>query len=500
MFNRYLFWSLALLVGVLTAQAARADVAATRETLSRLGEAVEATTLSNGLRVVLYRRGVAPVFAGAVVVRVGGSDEQPGYTGIAHMLEHMAFKGTSRIGTRDHAREKKLLAELEELILTQDPEGQVAPRVRERWDEIHAELEKLWINEEFTRLYDERGASEMNATTDSELTRYFTNMPRVAFEFWCRLESERILDPVMRQFYQERDVVMEERRMRSDDSPEGKLYERLLGMTFLEHPYQNPVIGYARDIRRLTAQATREFHRTFYVPGNIAIAIVGDVDPVRDLPILERYFGRIPVGPMPERPLAVEPPQEGERVVTIKNRASPQLMISYRKMNYPHPDDAPVSVMLEMLAGSSISPLYRELVKKRQLAASLGYDEAPGTAYPNLAIFVASVKAPHTNDELLAAFDDVVNDFISQPIDPGLLEVAKRAIAVEYLEHLRSNMSLALDFASSTVLYNNWAALLDWYDEAMRVTPADIARVARLYLRRENRVVARLERSSGADS
>jgi len=174
-------------------------------------------------------------------------------------------------------------------------------------------------------------------------------------------------------------------------------------------------------------------------------------------------------------------------------------MISYRKMNYPHPDDAPVSVMLEMLAGGSISPLYQELVKKRRLAASLGYDEAPGTAYPNLAIFVAAVKSPHTNDELLAEFDRVIEEFRSTPIDAELLAVAKRAIAVEYLEHFRSNMSLALDFISSTLLYDNWRALLDWYDEAMRVTPDDISRVAKLYLRPENRVVARLERLAAGE-
>jgi predicted Zn-dependent peptidase len=128
------------------------------------------------------------------------------------------------------------------------------------------------------------------------------------------------------------------------------------------------------------------------------------------------------------------------------------------------------------------------------LAATLGYDEAPGTAYPNLAIFVATVKSPHTNDELLAAFDRVIEEFRSGPVDRELLEVAKRAIAVEYLQHFRSNMSLALDFISSTLLYDNWRALFDWYDEAMRVTPEDISRVAKLYLRTDNRVVARLER------
>jgi len=477
-----------------SAQSASADVSETRATLARLAESVHTATLSNGVRVVMYRRGVAPVFAGAVGVRVGGSDEKPGHTGIAHMLEHMAFKGTTKIGTSDFRREKRLLDELEEIAQIQRPDGSLPDDRKKRWDEIHAELEQIWVSEEFTRRYEENGAAGMNATTDSELTRYFTDMPRVAFEFWCRMEAARILDPVMRQFYRERDVVLEERRMRSEDSPEGKLYEKLLGISFLNHPYQYPVIGYENDIRSLTASEVREFHRRFYVPGNIAVSVVGDVDPVRDLPMLERYFGRIPVGPMPSRPTAVEPPQEGQREVVIENKASPQIYISYRKMQYPHPDDAPVSILLEMLAGSSVSPLYQELVKKRQVAASIAYDEAPGNAYPNLAIFSIMTRAPHSNGEVIEAFDRTLARFIARPIDSAALEIAKRAVAVEYLEHVRSNMSLAIDFVSSTLLYDNWRAMIDWYDQAMRVTGEDIARVAKTYFVPSNRVIARLER------
>lgn len=501
---RLFFLFAAALWGVLTslffASSAAADVGETRATLARLADNVHVATLSNGIRIVLYRRGVAPVFAGAVGVRVGGSDEKPGHTGIAHMLEHMAFKGTTSIGTSDFPREKRLLDELEELVRFQRPDGSLPEEQKKRWDAIHAELERIWVPEEFTRRYEERGAAGMNATTGAELTRYFTDMPRVAFEFWCRMESARILDPVMRQFYRERDVVLEERRMRSEDSPEGKLYEKLLGISFLNHPYQYPVIGYENDIRSLTASEVREFHRRFYVPGNIAVSVVGDVDPARDLPMLERYFGRIPRGPLPTRPTAVEPPQEGQREVVIENKASPQMYISYRKMQYPHPDDAPVSILLEMLAGSSVSPLYQELVKKRQVAAAIGYDEAPGNAYPNLAIFSITTRAPHSNAEVLDAFDRVLARFVAHPIDPEALEIAKRAVAVEYLEHMRSNMSLAIDFVSSTLLYDNWRAMIDWYDQAMQVTADDIARVAKTYFVPSNRVVARLERKGkGSD-
>ena len=495
---RYFVYVLcALTAGFGVPTSARADVEETRRTLEALAERVTVHRLDNGLRVILYRRGYAPVFAGAVGVRVGGSDETPGQTGISHLLEHMAFKGTSTIGTKDYPRERRLLAELEKMVEQAGADGALPEELRARWGAVQQELEQVWVTEQFTREYENRGASGMNATTDTELTRYFVNLPRSAFEFWALMESERILDPVMRQFYQERDVVMEERRMRYEDRPEGKLYERLLGAAFLVHPYQNPVIGYDFDIRRLTATEVDEFRRRYYVPGNIAVSVVGDVDPARDLPILERYFGRIPTAPVPKRPSIVEPVQEGEREFRLESNSSPELFIAYRKPQYPHPDDPAISVFLQLVAGSRISPLYTELVKRRQLAADIGHTEVPGSAYPNLALFTATVKSPHTNDQLIEAFDEVLDRFCTRPVSESELEIAKRAIAVEHLEHIRSNMSLALDFVSSELLYNDWKAFLDWYNKVMLVTAADVQRVGQSWFNRSGRTVARLETKRG---
>jgi len=333
----------------------------------------------------------------------------------------------------------------------------------------------------------------MNATTDTELTRYFVELPRTAFEFWCAIESDRLLNPVMRQFYKERDIVMEERRMRVDDDPQGKLYELLLGMAYRQHPYRNPVIEYSDDIKRLTAAQTDAFRRKYYVPGNMVVSIVGDVDVEKDLPVIERYFGKIPPGGQVPRPRVVEPKQEGERRFTLEDKASQHLAIVYRKPNYPDPDDPPLTLLAQILAGSKISPLYTELVKRSQKVVDISYGEDPGSAYPNLLSFSLVPRSPHTNEEVLAAFDGVIKKFLRTKVTEETLTIAKRSMAVDYLGHMKSNSSLALDFASSELFYGSWRALIEWYEKAMIVTTDDIMRVGAKYLAQNNRTIGMIE-------
>ena len=484
-----------ILVAILLvcAESAAAQSQDSTSALSEMAGKVNTYTLKNGLRVILYDRGDAPVFAGAVVVRVGGTDEAIGETGISHLFEHMAFKGSDAVGTTDYRRERKLLERLEEIAARSKAGESLTPDEKKEWDEIHEELRSIWISDDFTRRYDQRGATGQNATTDSEFTKYFVNLPRSAFEFWCEMEADRLIKPVMRQFYQERDVVLEERRMRFEDDPGGKLYELLLGVAYQRHPYRAPVIGYERDIRSITATKLEAFRRRFYVPSNIVVSIVGRVDPEKDLPVIERYFGQLPAGPAVSHEALAEGPQEGERKVVITMQASPELIVAYRKPNYPDPDDAPISVMAEILAGSKVSPLYTELVKRRQVAASIGNDEGPGITYPNLLMFSATVKAPHSTDQVLSAFDSVINRFRRTGATAEQLEVAKRSIGMSYLGHLQSNQSLALDFATSELAYGTWRASVDWYDAMSKVSLADIHRVAQKYLVPESRTIATIE-------
>jgi len=463
--------------------------------LAVMASKVHVVTLENGVRVVLYNRGSAPVFAGAVVVRVGGSDEQPGQTGISHLFEHMAFKGTRTIGTKDYAREVQLLERLEQLAARSGAGQNFTAEQRAEWEALHKELRSVWVQEDFSRRYEQEGAVGQNATTDKEFTKYFVNLPRSAFEFWCKMEADRLSNPVLRQFYQERDVVQEERRMRSEDDPGGKLYELLLGTAYLRHAYRDPVIGYERDIRGLTARQLEAFRKRYYVPSNMVVALVGRVDPEADIKVVEEYFGAIPPAAPVQRSIMEEGSQEGQRRSDIAMAASPEVLVAYRKPNYPHPDDPPISVMAEILAGGRTSPLYTELVKRKQIAASIANDEGPGVAHPNLLMFAGSVKAPHSPDTFINAFDVVINRFRRSGATQEQLEIAKRSIGVEYLGHLRSNQSLALDFATSQLAYGTWKASVEWYDKMLQVSIGDIQRVARQYLVPTQRTIGTIERS-----
>lgn len=463
--------------------------------LREMVQKVQTYTLSNGIKVIFYKRGEAPVFAGAVVVRVGGSDEIAGQTGISHLFEHMAFKGSSSIGTKDYAKERKLLDRLEQIAAASNAAQKLSPDQKKEWDEIHNQLRELWVADDFTVRYEKRGAVGQNATTDKEFTKYFVSLPRSAFEFWCQMEADRLIDPVMRQFYQERDVVLEERRMRYEDDPGGKLYEQLLGVAYQRHPYRMPVIGYEADIRSITASQLESFRKRYYIPSNMVISLVGRVEPEKDIKILERYFGELPQGGEIEREIVEEGPQEGQRRADISMKASPEVIVAYRKPNYPHPDDPPISVMAEILSGGRTSPLYTDLVKRKQIAASIGHDEGPGVAYPNLLMFIGTVKAPHAPDAFINAFDSVINRFRRNGPTAEQLEIAKRSIGMEYLAHLSSNQSLALDFATSQLAYGTWQASVEWYDKMMRVSLDDVRRVTAQYMVPSQRTIATIERS-----
>ena len=487
--------ALAAFLGCAIAMSSTVQGESSSSLLNEMAQKVKTYTLSNGIKVIFYRRGEAPIFAGAVVVRVGGSDETIGQTGISHLFEHMAFKGTRTIGTKDYAAEKRLLERLENLADASESAQKFTPEQQKEWDEIHEKLRQLWISDDFTARYEKQGAVGQNATTDKEFTKYFVNMPRSAFEFWCKLESDRLISPVMRQFYQERDVVLEERRMRYEDDPGGKLYELLLGTAYQRHPYRSPVIGYERDLRRITARQLEAFRKQYYIPQNIVISLVGRVDPETDIKVVEEYFGGVATGSDIKRDIPEEGSQEGQRRVELSTQASPEVVIAYRKPNYPNPDDPPISVMAEILAGGRTSPMYVELVKRKQLVASVSQEEGPGVVYPNLLMFGMSVKSPHSTSAVVDAFDSVLHRFIKSGATAEQLDIAKRAIGMEYLGHLSSNQSLALDFATSQLAYGTWKASIEWYDLMMKVTVDDIKRVAEKYLVADQRTIATIERA-----
>jgi predicted Zn-dependent peptidase len=468
------------------------------EVLHDLADGVTRMTLSNGLRVVMYRRNNAPVFAGQTWVKVGGVDEVPGKTGAAHLLEHMAFKGTDKIGTRDYAKEKGLLDRLDVLMKARS-EGRSSDQDLQELRSIYSQLSEVWVDNEFSRIYQRRGEVGLNAATAKDYTMYQIELPTVAFELWCWMESERVLHPVFRQFYKEREVVREERRMRTDDDPGGRLYEAMLATAYWNHPYRLPTIGWSSDIKNLNADDTRALQRTYYRPDNMVLSLVGDLDPVKVKPLLEKYFGRLPKATteLPEV-TALEESQDGPRDVVVRFDAEPSLLMAYHKPVYPNSDDLYFSILHTLLAGGRSSIFFRELVLEKQLAVNIGTSEAPGELYPSVFYISATPRRGVSTLQLRDAIQGILDRVSKEGFPDDDFVSAKKRVKVGFLASLDSNDELAETLGHAELLWNDWRAVLKMYDIVNQATKEDVQSLIAKYLTVENRTFARIEKKEGA--
>ena len=287
-------------------------------------------TLKNGWTFLLVERPVAPVFSFMTRVNVGAAQEGAGETGLAHMFEHMAFKGTPRLGTKDYQAEKEALVALEEAYQAYQQEklsrNADLEKVKSLFDTFKLRQKaasQYVIKNEFGDIIEREGGVALNAFTGADVTGYFYSLPANKVELFAYLESERFLHPVFREFYEERDVVMEERRLRTESQPFGRLLEQFVSTAFMAHPYHHPVIGYASDIQSYTMTDAKAFYEAQYVPSNMVTAIVGDIQTKQVIPLLEKYFGRIPPGPPPPPIRTVEPKSITEKTVILQDPSQP---------------------------------------------------------------------------------------------------------------------------------------------------------------------------------
>lgn len=479
-----------------------------------LAERVIEHKLANGLTVLMVERHQAPIVSINLTFGVGGINEHNGITGVAHLYEHMAFKGTQTIGTRDYKREQPLLEELERLQAAitqvreqlratgQDESGSAElKRLRQAFQEVQARAGELVVGNELALLYQRHGAVGLNASTGKDLTRYVVSLPANRLPLWAAVESDRMQRPVMREFYKERAVVLEERRLRTEDNPNGLLYEAFAAAAFQAHPYRLPTVGWASDIASLTPTATERFFRTYYGPANAVIAIVGDINPPEVIALIERTFGKIPATVPPPRIATVEPPQRGERRVEVEFDAEPLLLIGYHKPPIGHPDDFVFDVIDSVLTEGQTSRLYSRLVREKRLAASVSTDPSfPGARDPNLFVINATPLAPHTTRELEDAIDEELERLKTEPVSPQELEKVLNTLDADLLRSLRSNSGLASQLAYFQTVAKDWRYILTSRERIAAVTPADIQRVAAQYFVRSNRTVATLVRPAAAAS
>ena len=528
-----------------------------------LEEKVKEFTLKNGMKFLVVERSEAPVALCAVAFNVGAANEWPNVTGISHMLEHMMFKGTEMVGTKDYEKEipyiEKTDALGEKTIKLRKEIGEwrfnrfhaFSTQMLESFDkeekervgankyeqnkllvekirgmaklpdslttvqyliedqgvnylEKYLEYQLAWgdiaklldeqrqyiVKDELWAAYMNNGSRFLNAFTSNDATVYFEYLPANRLELFMDLESDRMESPIFREFWSERDVIMEERRLGEND-PDEVLGEAFYSVAFTASPYKWPVVGWMSDLQTIDRKELENYHRIFYAPNNAVAVVIGDVTLGQVEKLAEKYFGPIPSQPAPPSIETREPEQRGERRVVVEHTANPKLMIGFHKPVYPDPDAAAFSVLESILGAGRTSRFYRSIFEEKQLTAeSPGVDDGPGNRRENLIVIEARPRNPHTMEEVEKAILDELDKLKKEPVSERELQRVKNQIDADMIRSLGSNIGIAFQVAFGHLFYGDYHAMFRNLDRIKKVTAEDVMRVANTYLTAKNRTVA----------
>jgi predicted Zn-dependent peptidase len=476
--------------------------------------------LENGMTVVMVPRPGDPNVAAGWVAKVGSVNERPGITGVAHLFEHMMFKGTTTIGTQNIEEDLAIIAQLDavkgELAVEEarllrahrlgeidDPSDPAARSSRHQellaqFDGLLAQQQEVLVKEDFSRIYTGQGASGMNAGTSYDFTFYFVNVPANKLELWFWMESDRLLNPVFREFYAERDVVHEERRLRTDSTPTGKFQEQFEAMFWESSPYSWPVVGWPSDLEGMTREEALAFFDVYYAPNNLAAVLVGDFDPEDAVELAERYFGRIPRGDRPAlEPRTREMPQLAEKRMVAYADTNPQVVVRYHSVPDGHRDEPALVVLGQLLSGRT-GRLYKELVEDQQVATGASGGQS-GFKYEGMFELRGTAMGERTPEEVEQALYAELERLRTEPVGDRELQKVKNQNAASTFRDLQGNFSLMMQLLIRES-NRGWETLNT--DPALydAVTAEDIMRVAQEYFTEENRAVAVYYRREGGDT
>ena len=482
---------------------------------------VREETLSNGMRLLIVERHDSPTIACGWVARVGSVNEHPGITGISHLFEHMMFKGTKTIGTTDFTkgqeirnqqdavfaemreeysklRKKLRLGEISGSIYDQDNQTPRLKELRAQLEKLFAEEKKYIVKDELDKIYTGAGGAGLNAFTTEDQTTYFITLPSNKLELWFWLESDRLLNPVFREFYSERDVVREERRMRVESTPTGRLDELFNAMFWESAPYSWPVIGWASDVEAITRKQAEDYFGIYYAPNNITAILVGDVDPDKALAMAEEYFGRIPRGKVaPPEMITVEVGQAAQKRTTGEADTNPTVTFRYHTPPFDHKDTFPLEILAEALNGRT-GRLYKSLVEEKQVAVGQPGARLTTNKYGGFLELSAEVKDGHTHQEVEDAMLGELQKLKTEPMQDHELQKLKNNELADSFRRLQTNFYLLLQL----IIYDSsgdWHYINDSSPKLLAVTAGDIQRVADEYLKEENQSVAWYERKEGGE-
>jgi len=478
-------------------------------------------TISNGMRLLLVQRNDEPTVSGGWVAHVGSANERPGITGIAHLFEHMMFKGTPTIGTKDARRDLEIIAEQERVregMRKEEAQMRAAwrhgkiddlqkPENRsERYKQLEAQFKKLvdeqralLVKNEFDRIYTTAGGSGMNAFTSDDMTAYFITVPANKLELWMWMESERLLRPVFREFYAERDVVFEERRMRTEATPTGRLSESFNAMIWESHPYSWPTVGWPSDIPAISKVQADEFYRLYYAPQNITLILVGDFQSEPATRLAEQYFGRIPRGPA-DAPdvVTLEIKQVAEKRMYGEAEANPQVDVVWRTVPFGHPDSYALRVVAQILS-TRTGRLYKGLVLGRAVATE-AYGQQLSYKWDGLFNAGGEAKDGHTPEQVEQAIYEEIDKLKTDDVPAQELQKVKNNFAAsEYRRLAGGNHPILMQLIQNDGL-GDWQEINNAGARIQAVTAADLKRVAGKYFVKDQRNVLIVTRKKGASA
>lgn len=465
-----------------------------------LRDRVEKLVLDNGMTFLFFKRDGAPVFSANMMVKAGSVDEQEGQHGLAHFLEHMAFKGTDTIGTHNFDEEKKFLDQLLDVgtkIVEQRRQGKseqdLASLVQER-QRLETELDKYIVPNELFQIYQKNGGDSLNASTSNDYTSYTVALPAQKLELWAYIESQRLKHFVMRQFFSENDVVAEERRKSIDNVPRNRLYEAYMGAAFTKNPYHWVIIGPLSEIQTLTPKAVQTFRDTFYTPSRIVVALAGNYDVALAKKIAQQYFGDIPSKqgdvPVPQSDSLTPGPKE----VVLTGPDKPRFYLGYHRPAYPDPDDAVLDVIEKLLCEGRTSRLYQKLVLKEKKAFSIGCSATmPGVRMDSLFSFYGMPFEGVTNKQLKEGVLEEIANLAKNGPTLHELQKVQNNIDADFIYSLQSNDGVSGTLGFYQQLCGDWTCLFDWQKQIHAMTIDDIKRVVQKYFVPEREVAAYLE-------
>lgn len=469
---------------------------------NQLEKSITQHKLDNGLTLLIVERHDAPVVSFVTLVNVGGADDPKGYTGLAHMFEHMAFKGTTTLGSKNITEELKAMSLEDSLFMelrAEREKGLLADSARlvsleTAFEGARDAAYKDVDPNAFSRVVEQEGGVGLNAGTSMDYTMFHVSYPSNRVELWMAMESERFLNPVLREMYKERDVIAEERRQTLESSPTQRLLDEIKSTAYVAHPYGVAIVGHMSDIQNFTREEASAYFHKYYVPSNMVVAIVGDVKTKDVIKMAEKYFGRLPASPKPEPVTTVEPPQTAEKRVTIDDPSQPIWAAAWHIPAVTDPDFPAVDALTSYLGQGRTSALYKDLVKDKKIAVQAGaFAGYPAAKYPCLALVYAVPSTDHTNaeceEQILAQIDKLKNELLPQ----DEMDKIKARAKAQLIFGLDDNEGLALQLATYQTYFGDWKELFGDLDRINALTAADIQRVANKYFNLQNCTIGTIE-------